>query len=74
MVRAVADEVRAEMARQRKSATDLAVALGVTPHTAGRKLNGDSTFSVWELARAAAWLGLTVGVLIARAERSEAVA
>lgn len=72
--RAVADEMRAEMARQRKTAVEFAAALGITPHTAGRRLNGESPFSIVELARGASWLGLTVGELISRAERAEAVA
>lgn len=67
--RAVTDELRAEMARQRRTAADLANALGITAHTAGRKLNGESTFSLIELARAAGWLGVTVSTLTDRAER-----
>ena len=72
--RAVADEVRVEMARQRKTAADLAPVLGITQHTAGKRLNGQSSFTYSELAAAAQWLGLTVSVLAARAEHVEAVA
>lgn len=71
--RAVADEVRVEMARQRKTAADLALVLGVTQHTAGKRLNGQSSFTFAELAAAAEWLGLTVSALAARAERVSTV-
>lgn len=63
----VADEVRAEMARQRKTAAELAVALGTTQHTVGRRLNGATPFNVFELARVAEWFGTTTDTLVARA-------
>lgn len=64
----VADEVRAELARQRKTATELAVVLGITPHTAGRRLNGGTPFNIIELFSVGTWLGLTVAELARRAE------
>lgn len=60
----VAGEVRAELARQRKSASDLAAALGITPHTAGRRLSGETPFDVVELARVATWLGVAMADLL----------
>ena len=71
-----ADEIRAEMARKRLTATDLAAALGITPHTVGRRLNGDSPFNVIELVKAAQFVGISLIELVRRAtvERSEAVA
>jgi len=63
----VADEVRAEMARQRKTAAELALAIGVTQHTVGRRLNGSTPFNVFELARVAECFGLTADVLVSRA-------
>lgn len=71
---AVADEVRAELARQRKTAADLARVLGLSAHTTGRRLNGDAPFDVTELAVTAGWLGLSVSALVARAESREEVA
>lgn len=65
---ALAAEVRSELAVQRRTANDLAAALGITPHTAGRRLAALTPFSVIELARAAEWLGVAADVLIRRAE------
>lgn len=70
----IADEVRAEMARQRKTAADLAGVIGVTQHTAGRRLSGAIPFDVVELARVAAWLGVGTADLIARAVPAQRVA
>ncbi|WP_417556214.1 helix-turn-helix domain-containing protein [Microbacterium sp.] len=63
----VADEVRAEMARQRKTAAELAIAIGVTQHTVGRRLNGSTPFNIFELARVAECFGLTTDVIVSRA-------
>lgn len=60
----VADEVRAEMARQRKTAADLAIAIGTTQHTVGRRLNGATPFNVAELAAIAEFFGTTTDALI----------
>lgn len=56
----VAGEVRAELARQRKTAADLSAALGVTPHTAGRRISGEVPFDVIELTQVSIWLGIPV--------------
>jgi len=69
-----ADEVRAELARQKKTATDMAVALDITQHTAGRRLNGEVPFNVVESIRLERWLGLGAGEMSRRAERALAVA
>jgi hypothetical protein len=74
VAQAVADEVRVEMARQRKTASDLADVLGITPHTAGRRLNGAVAFNVIEVYQAADWLGIEVTDLFARAIAKKAVA
>ncbi|WP_168443122.1 helix-turn-helix domain-containing protein [Microbacterium sp. K35] len=66
----VADEVRAELARQRKTAAELASVLGITQHTAGRRLNGGTHFNVLELFLVASWLGLTVEEIARRAEHA----
>lgn len=70
----LADEVRAEMARKRKTAADLAHIIGVTQHTAGRRLNGSIPFDVIELHQVAAWLGTTSADLLARAARTDRLA
>jgi hypothetical protein len=56
----VATEVRAELARQRKTAIDLGEALGMTPHTAGRRLAGEVPFDVIELVQVSLWLGVPI--------------
>jgi transcriptional regulator with XRE-family HTH domain len=70
----VADEVRAELARQRRTASELAESLGVGAHTIGRRLSGETPFNVIELARVARFLGTTATDLVTRAERAERVA
>lgn len=73
----VADEVRAEMARQRKTAADLASAIGTTQHTVGRRLNGSTPFNVAEVASIAELFGTTADALIRAAlshETKKAVA
>lgn len=76
--RMIADEVRAEMARERKTASELAQVLGVTQHTIGRRINGASPFNVYELAQVAECLGTTTDALVAaalaHAEKKKAVA
>lgn len=53
-----ASEVRAELAKQRRTATELAAVLGITPQTVGRRLSGETPFDVIELVSAAEWLGV----------------
>ncbi|WP_102191528.1 hypothetical protein [Microbacterium aurantiacum] len=67
----VAAEIRAEMARQRKTASELALVLGITQHTAGKRLNGSTTFNLVELFRAVSWLGLSLEEIAHRAEAPE---
>lgn len=70
----IADEVRAEMARQRKTAADLSQVIGVTQHTAGRRLNGAIPFDVAELYSVSEWLGIGMADLIARATSADRLA
>ncbi|MDI9889928.1 helix-turn-helix domain-containing protein [Microbacterium sp. IEGM 1404] len=71
----LAAEVRAEMARQRRTAKEMAEVVGITAHTAGRRLSGAVPFNVVELGEVARWLGIRVDVLMERAEeRARAVA
>lgn len=63
------------MARQKRTAAELAAVVGISAHTAGRRLNGSSPFNVAELGELARWLGIGPDVLVRRAELSaEAVA
>lgn len=65
----VAGEVRAEMARQKRTASELATVLGISAHTAGRRLNGESPFNVLELATVCRWLEVDLAALVNRIER-----
>lgn len=56
--RAIAAEVRAEIARQCKTQRDVAEVIGVDQGSAGRRLNGERSFRAEELAAVAAWLGV----------------
>lgn len=66
----VAAEIRAEMAKQRKSTADLALVLGVHKETARGRRRGDSPFTLPELEKVALWLDVPIGALAG----SEAVA
>lgn len=62
--RRVAGQVRAELARKNKTAAELAVVLGCTPQTVGRRLNGRVDFTVTEIMRIAEWLDLNASELL----------
>lgn len=71
----LAGEMRAELARQKRTATEAAATLGVTPATIGRRLSGETPFNVIEIASLCRWLGVEPAVLMKRAEaNAEAVA
>lgn len=53
---AVGMEVRAGLARRRRTQNELAEVLGITPGTASRRLSGESPFDVVELIAIGAWL------------------
>lgn len=61
----VAGNVRAEMARQEFSATDLAEVLNLTPTTVRKRMKGVSTFRAKEISAVADWLGVSVSDLAA---------
>ena len=65
----VAGEVRAELARQKRTANELAAVLGISAHTAGRRLSGDVPFNVIELAALCQWLNVDLADLIGRVQR-----
>ncbi|MDR6142076.1 hypothetical protein QE375_001630 [Microbacterium foliorum] len=66
-VHRLADEVRVELVRQRRSARDLAAALGISEHTVGRRLNGSKPFNTFELVLVSSFLGLSYTALTERA-------
>lgn len=74
--RRFADEVRAELARQRRTAAELAAAVGITQHTIGRRLSGSKPFNAVEMVMAARFLAISLSVLWERAASTaeEAVA
>ena len=63
-----AAEVRAEMARQRLSQTDLATTLNWTQVFLSRRLTGTVAFSTDEIERVASALGVPLGQLVAPAK------
>lgn len=66
---AVASEVRAEMARQKITATDLASKIGMVRATLSDRINGHIAFSAGELVSVAGALGITASDLTGEAER-----
>lgn len=62
----IAAEVRAEMARQRKTGVELAALLDVSQQAASRRLAGAVPFSMDEIVVVAQWLGVEVVTLIPR--------
>lgn len=67
-----ASEIRAEMARQRRTTREFATAMGVSTVTASRILNGRRLLDLDELSTIAAWLSLDVNTLLARVETVDA--
>ncbi len=57
----IAAEVRATLARHQRRASEVAQALGCSPSTASRKLNGKTPFTVADLATIADLLGIDAG-------------
>lgn len=69
---AIAGEVRAELARQRKHAKDLAADIDMAAASLSRKLNGASGFTVDELLRVANALGVSPSHLLSPIEQQAA--
>lgn len=57
---AIAAEVRAELARQRKTHTELAGVIGVDQGSASLRVQGQRSFRAEELVLVAEWLGVPV--------------
>lgn len=66
----VSEEIRAELARQKKSVNDLAENIGSPISTIRRSVNGHRSFTLDELDATAAYLGIGVIELI-RKSRNE---
>ena len=60
MSEAVATEVRAEMARDRHTVTELALVLGLSYKPAHERYIGKLEFGINDLDKVAAWLGVPV--------------
>lgn len=56
----IAAEVRAEMARQKKTGKDLSSTLGLTQSTTSRRLTGEVPFDMAEIFTVSDWLGIAV--------------
>lgn len=65
--RRFADEVRGELARQRRTAAELALAIGSTQQTIGRRLSGATPFNAIEMAFLSRFLGIPLSLLWERA-------
>jgi transcriptional regulator with XRE-family HTH domain len=70
----VAAEVRAEMARQRRSQDDIASELGWSQPFMSRRLRGEIAFSTNELERLAVALGVPLSQLVTPAAAKTATA
>lgn len=66
----VATEIRAEMARQRKTQVGLAKLLGVSDGTANNRFSGAYPYDLDELKAVACWLDTSVANLSEAAERN----
>ena len=64
----IAGEIRAELGRQGKNATQLAAATGISPATLSRRLQGKKPFFLEELEAIAQFLELPLSVFTARTE------
>lgn len=71
---AVAAEIRAEMARQRRTTTDVAAEIGISAAALGRRLRGEYPLAVTELDQIMQVLGVKVEDLWVRAMKRDGVA
>lgn len=67
----IAAEVRAELARQQRTTTEVAESAGMVTSTLIRKMQARYPFDTDELERVAAVLGVTVTELLSRADATE---
>ena len=64
----IADEIRAELARQRMSQASLSAATGITKNTLRSRLQGVRPFWVYELDNICHVLGVPLTVMIERSD------
>ena len=62
-----AGNLRAEMARQRKTSADLADALNCSQSSASRRMTGETVMDLDELAAIANWLQVNTNALLSKA-------
>ncbi len=67
---AVAAEVRAEMARQRKTGKELAAVLQTSQQSASRRMTGEKPLDLDELGKIADWLEVPYSSLLASFEKA----
>lgn len=60
----VAAEIRAEMARQRRTGTELAKVIGCSQQSASRRINGGRGLDLDDLPLIAEWLGVDMADLL----------
>ena len=60
----VAEELRAEMARQRKTITHMADALGLDRKATKLRYDGDKSMTLTEVETLASWLGVSIEDLL----------
>ena len=60
----LADAIRAEMSRRRKTQADAAQVLGISQAAVGRRLTGEVDITVPELQALAAWLEVPASALL----------
>lgn len=65
LAQSVAEEIRAELGRQRKTGTDLARGMNVSQAWVSRRLTGELPFDLVELEQVAGILQVPVGHLLA---------
>lgn len=68
----LAGEVRAELARRQRTATDLAAALDLNPAYLYKRLSGATPFEAVEIFAVAEELGVPANELFARAQAAHA--
>lgn len=69
----MAAEIRAEMARQRKTGRELAAHLHCSQQSASRRVNGETAIDLDELASIAEWLEVPVMKLLGSPTEPQAV-
>ena len=63
----VAANIRAELARQRRTQSELVMSLGLSPSAVSRRLSGQQPFEIDEVDAVARLLGVSVADLIGQA-------